>query len=144
MQVRLRDRFGDSGMIGVIISRAKTFRDWPAWEIDSWLMSCRVLGRKVEQAMLAELARSAIANGARALIGFYIPTAKNTIVKDHFLNFGFKLESNSDSGATVWSLDLSTYQPPELPMRIEYGFECSDSCGRAHSTGRTAYKVTRR
>ena len=51
LQVRLRDRFGDSGMIAVLIARRSEHQGEPAVDIDTWLMSCRVLGRKVEEVM---------------------------------------------------------------------------------------------
>ena len=83
LQVRLRDRFGDSGMIAVLIARRSEHQGEPALDIDTWLMSCRVLGRKVEEAMLRELALAARAASLRWIVGRYIPTAKNGMVKEH-------------------------------------------------------------
>src|SRR5580704_6063834 len=83
LQVRLRDRFGDSGMIAILIARRSEHRDESALDIDTWLMSCRVLGRKVEEAMLRELTLAARAASVRWIIGRYIPTAKNGMVKEH-------------------------------------------------------------
>lgn len=119
MQVRLRDRFGDSGMVGVIIARPARHLDAPAFEIDSWLMSCRVLGRKVEAAMLNELANMARASGAQWLIGRYIPTAKNGMVRDHYAKLGFTCCEEAPSGETVWQLDLNGFMAEELPMSVE-------------------------
>ena len=70
LQVGLTDRFGDNGMICVIICQ----RNAEAWDIDSWLMSCRVLNRKVEESVCNRIARDALAAGATRLMGRYIPT----------------------------------------------------------------------
>jgi FkbH-like protein len=83
LQVRLRDRFGDSGMIAVLIARRSEHQGEPAVDIDTWLMSCRVLGRKVEEVMLRELALAARAASLRWIVARYIPTAKNGMVKEH-------------------------------------------------------------
>jgi FkbH-like protein len=113
LQVRLDDRFGANGMISVIIV------DRGPWEIDTWLMSCRVLGRRVEEAVLAQLAAAARGAGASFLTGRYIPTAKNAMVADHYAKLGFEQIEAGPGGETVWRLDLAAYEPPELPMRID-------------------------
>lgn len=115
LQVRLTDRFGDNGIISVVIVD-KTAREW---DIGAWLMSCRVLGRRVENAVLTTLVDLARAQEATTLIGNYVPSTKNRIVQDHYKKLGFKLTSASESGATVWRLDLNAYTEPELPMHIE-------------------------
>jgi FkbH-like protein len=114
-RVRLSDRFGDMGMIGVIIARPTTYADEAAWDLDTWLMSCRVLGRRVEEAMLAHVADTAKAKGVRWLIGRYIPTAKNGMVAEHYARLGFREIERPETG-TRWALDLSTYQAPVLPF----------------------------
>jgi FkbH-like protein len=115
LQIRLTDVFGDNGMISVIVCRPA---EEGVWEIDTWLMSCRVLKRRVEEAALAEIARSARAAGARSLRGVYKPTPRNGIVVDHYRNLGFTLERDEADGETVWTLDLAAYGEPELPMAI--------------------------
>src|SRR5271163_248916 len=86
LQVRLADIFGDNGMISVIICR-------PAqdgiWEIDTWLMSCRVLGRKVEHMVLSEILQHARRAGIYKLAGTYRPTERNQLVLDHYAKLGF-------------------------------------------------------
>lgn len=114
MQVRLADRFGDNGMISVVIFD----RDAESWHCDSWLMSCRVLGRRVEEAVLAHVARAALADGATRLTGTYIPTPKNGIVRDHFSKLGFAADGHGADGSTRWSLDLTRYTAPDLPMTV--------------------------
>jgi FkbH-like protein len=115
VHVRLVDRFGDNGIISVIIAD----KGAEAWEIDTWLMSCRVLGRRVQEAVLAHLAAAARAEGASQLIGRYIPSPKNRMVAGHYETLGFSQIDGSPEGETVWRLDLRTYAPPQLPMRIE-------------------------
>lgn len=115
LQVRLRDTFGDTGMISVVIATALAP---DAWEIDSWLMSCRVLGRGVERAVLAELCRQAQAAGIDWLIGVYRPTPRNALVRDHYAKLGFEPAGDGPDGETRWR--YPTDRPVEVPpMRIE-------------------------
>jgi len=116
LQVRLADKFCDLGMIGVVIGRPAD--GGAAWNIDTWLMSCRVLGRQVEQAMLAQVATEAKARNVQRLVGTYIPTAKNGMVADHYKKLGFS-EAGGADGRTVWQLDVTEYVTPKLPMRVK-------------------------
>lgn len=115
MQVRLVDRFGDNGMISVVIFD----RGDDVWHCDTWLMSCRVLGRRVEEAVLAHVAAAAKAAGASRLTGEYIPTPKNVLVEKHFEKLGFACTGERSGGGTLWELDLAAYTSPDLPMQIE-------------------------
>jgi len=115
MQVRLVDRFGDNGMISVVIFD----KGGDTWHCDTWLMSCRVLGRRVEEAVLAEVAAAAAAAGATRLTGEWIPTAKNAMVEKHFEKLGFAFAGEREGGGACWVLDLAGYTPPQLPMRVE-------------------------
>jgi FkbH-like protein len=117
MQVRLADKFGDNGMISVLVFDKKP----EVWTNDTWLMSCRVLGRRVEEAALAHVAAAAKAEGARKLVGVYLPTAKNQMVEEHYGRLGFARVESGPDGATVWELALDSYRAPELPMTIEAG-----------------------
>jgi FkbH-like protein len=114
LQIRLSDTLGDNGMIAVVICR----KGEDAWEIDTWLMSCRVLGRGVEQATLNLLAARAQAMGVNKLVGRYIPTAKNGIVVDHYKSLGFDMASQGKDGETVWTLDLTRFVPHQPPIEI--------------------------
>jgi FkbH-like protein len=108
LQVRLRDRFGDNGMISVVICRGEsTF-----WDIDTWLMSCRVLGRGVEMAVLSEIARNASAMGVSNLRGSFIPSGRNDMVRDHYAKLGFDQEGD------YWRLDVERFQPEPAQMRV--------------------------
>jgi len=114
VQVRLQDKFGDNGMISVVI-----FDKGPeAWTCDTWLMSCRVLGRRVEDVILAEVAQAARKAGAKKLIGYYVPSPKNAMVRDHFARIGFSPTGSNEDGGSSWELLLADYQAPELPMQI--------------------------
>lgn len=114
VQIRLTDKFGDNGMISVVAFD----KSGAVWTNDIWLMSCRVLGRRVEEAVLSHVCAAAKAEGAKRLIGRYLPSAKNRMVADHYRKLGFSLMEESADGATVWALELDDYQAPELPMQI--------------------------
>lgn len=115
IQIRLVDRFGDNGIISVIIAN----KAQDTWEIDTWLMSCRVLGRRVPEAALDHLVRAARSEGARRLLGRYVPSGKNKMVSEHYKSLGFDLVEASPDGSTTWSLDLDRTSVQDLPMRIE-------------------------
>ena len=110
-QIRLKDALGDNGMISVVVCRKES----SLWEIDTWLMSCRVLGRRVELAVLQDIARSAKAAGVYRLAGIYKPTPRNIIVKDHYEKLGFT-KITEDAQSERWELDLNTYEFVELPF----------------------------
>jgi FkbH-like protein len=112
LQVRLTDAFGDNGMISVILCRP---RDGHTWEIDTWLMSCRVLGRQVESMVLREILHHARARDIHRLIGTYRPTERNSLVRDHYSKLGFQLVDTAN-GATTWQLDTAT-EVPSAPMK---------------------------
>lgn len=114
LQFRLLDRYGDNGVISVIIGRITSES---ALMIDTWLMSCRVLGRQAECAALQVLARRAAQLGATHLIGIYRPTPKNGMVREHYPALGFHLLAELE-GETRWRLDLSEYREPTPPMTI--------------------------
>jgi FkbH-like protein len=120
LQVRLADIFGDNGMISVVICRPGA----PAvWEVDTWLMSCRVLGRKVEHMVLREILTHARASGIRKLSGTYRPTDRNKLVVDHYARLGFTRLSEEDSGITRWELNVEGAEPESAPMKIaSHGF----------------------
>jgi FkbH-like protein len=93
--MRLQDRFGDSGITGILVA----FREGDTLRIDTWLMSCRVLGRRIENLMLASVMRHARQTGVAAVTGEYQPTAKNGQVADLFDRFGFqRVEQREDGG----------------------------------------------
>ena len=86
-------------MISVIICR----RDADDWLVDTWLMSCRVLGRRVEQAVLQELVSRARELGMIRIVGTYRPTERNRLVEDHYAKLGFTECECPTEGSTRWS-----------------------------------------
>ena len=106
---KLKDRFGDYGLISVVLGH----RTGDALEIDLWLMSCRVLKRGMEAAMLDTLVEAAQSRRITELRGTYLPTAKNAMVAEFYPSLGFQREAEPSKelpeGATRWSLDLRGY-----------------------------------
>ena len=117
LQVRLADAFDDNGMISVVICR---YVDETTWTIDTWLMSCRVLGRRVENMVLREILRAARDRGVERVTGTYVPTAKNVMVKDHYEGLGFAKIADEPGGITTWAI-ASDADVPGAPMTIDRG-----------------------
>ncbi len=103
---RLSDRFVDHGLIGVLIA----FEQGDELEIDTFLMSCRVIGRTVETAMLEQLAKRASKLGLATLRGRYGPTGRNAVAAEVYSRLGFSLVEATASGSS-WRYDLRS-QPP--------------------------------
>ena len=99
--IKVRDRFGDHGLVGVAI----THDAGEQCEVDTFLLSCRVIGRTVETALLAHLAESAAQRGCRRLEGWYLPTRKNAPARDFYEQHGFQLQATNCEGS-LWTLDL--------------------------------------
>jgi FkbH-like protein len=114
LQIRLSDVFGDNGMISVIVCRQED----QSWDIDTWLMSCRVLNREVEFATLNILAEKAKRSGANQLRGRYIPTAKNGIVRDLYAKLGFIKVEETAGGETIWILPLQGFVPKQVLIDV--------------------------
>ena len=101
--LRLKDRFGASGLVCVgIIQRAGD----EAWEIDTFLMSCRVMGRGVEDAFLSYLAELAAARGATRVRGVYVRTSKNNPVATFYADHGFSEVARPDENSRVYEKKL--------------------------------------
>ena len=113
LQIRLIDRFGDNGMVSVVIC----VEQGGDWIIDTWLMSCRVLNRKLEQATLNCVVSHARAAGVHALIGEYFKTDRNGMVKDHYSCLGFEAV-HVDDHRSRWRLEIASYIAPSVPMAI--------------------------
>jgi FkbH-like protein len=126
-QVRLKDRFADNGMIAILVIDRTLQNGAKAWSIDTWLMSCRVLKRGVEHAVLNILADLARNDGATSLIGTYIPTAKNGVVATHYADLGFAaagaLEDHpaTEDGRTAsqWVMSLDAFSPKPIYLAVE-------------------------
>jgi FkbH-like protein len=116
---RLRDRFGDNGIIGVMLGVVQ--QGDATLEIDLWLMSCRVLGRRMEELMCRTLMQAALERGLSRVRGRYLPTAKNVMVADLYPRLGFKDATGATQpGETIFEYDLDTQPLIECPLvRVE-------------------------
>ncbi|MFL9812669.1 HAD-IIIC family phosphatase [Stutzerimonas sp. VN223-3] len=122
LALRLADKFGDNGLISVVLARPDAALGSDELLIDSWLMSCRVLGRQVEEAVLDVLAKAAIAAGYKALIGEYRPTERNGMVAEHFPRLGFAQYPaliNAASEATFWRYELDSSRSPRHFIEVK-------------------------
>lgn len=120
LQVRLRDKYSDYGMIGVCIAGPREPYE-SAWEVDTWLMSCRVLGRKVEQAMLNALVSAAMQAGKKTIYARYLKTTKNHMVADLFDRLGFERIEETGEGDVRYRLEVDNFEMAALPHAKETG-----------------------
>jgi FkbH-like protein len=109
---RLADKFGDNGLVTVVIGRVNGVE----LDLDLWIMSCRVLKRDLEAAVLDELVLQARALGLRSIRGLYIRTAKNSMVEGHYESLGFT-PLLRDEKRGEWRLDLETYKPKNTHIK---------------------------
>lgn len=114
LQIRLSDVYGDNGMISVVICRG----DGEDWMVDTWLMSCRVLNRKVETAVLMEILAEARGRGVKRIIGLYRPTERNGMVADHYAKLGFTERARHPDGSVEWVLDIAGAEVIAVPMTV--------------------------
>ena len=103
--LRASDRFGDYGLVGAAIALPENPADW---RIDSFVLSCRILGRQVEAALLAAIAQRVSAAGAARLIGEYVPTGRNAPTRDFYAGRGFEAEGDR----WVWDFSRGRIEPP--------------------------------
>lgn len=115
LQFRLSDRFGDNGMIAIIVAELQQDQ---ALLIDTFLMSCRVLGRRVEHAILNVVAKVAQSMGAKRLIGDYRATQKNSIVRELYPQLGFKTVASETEDSLRFELSLNEFSPFSVPSTI--------------------------
>jgi FkbH-like protein len=113
LYVKLSDRLGDHGLISVVILQIQGTQ----LHIRDWLMSCRVLLRGVEQYVMNEVFAFAAQKALKQVIGRYIPTAKNGMVRDFFRDFSFTCESD-ENGETTWSMFVEQYRPHSVYLKL--------------------------
>ena len=111
---RLADKFGDNGIVSVVIGR----RDGNELHIDLWLMSCRVLKREMEYAMLDRLVDICRKNGISVINGYYYKTAKNAMVKDLFTDFGFEMTSENENGDRTFRMNVDGYENKNKSINV--------------------------
>jgi len=102
---KLSDKFGDNGLVSVIIGK----KDGSSLHLKLWIMSCRVLKRDMEWAMLGCLVEKAQSAGIKTLVGYYFPTAKNGLVTDFYGTMGFDKVDEDEHGNTVWSYSVCSH-----------------------------------
>ncbi|MCM1298917.1 MAG: HAD family hydrolase, partial [[Eubacterium] siraeum] len=104
----------DNGIVSIVIGK----KQGNALDIELWLMSCRILKRDMEYAMLDTLAAEARKQGIDILRGHYYPTAKNAMVKGLYGDFGFEKISEDGDGNTLWELSLAGYQNKNNHIKV--------------------------
>lgn len=112
---RLTDKFGDNGIVSVVIGEKRGAE----LHIDLWLMSCRVLKRGMEYAMINRLVEEARKAGIETIFGYYYPTKKNAMVKELYGDFGFAKISEDENGNTVWELKVVGRSPKKIFIDIK-------------------------
>lgn len=123
---KLTDRFGDNGVVSVVIGRKGTMADvdiyrrgetpggaedgtttgGDALHLELWLMSCRVLKRDMEFAMMDSMVEACRECGIGTIMGYYYPTAKNAMVREFYRTMGFEKTDETDTGVTIWRYEL--------------------------------------
>ena len=111
---RLQDKFGDNGLISVMIGMIQGDK----LILDVWLMSCRVLKRGMEAAMLDQMVAVAHSREIKSIIGYYYPTAKNSMVSNLFEDMGFQQLTMHESKATSWELNIEEYVPKNIFIEV--------------------------
>jgi FkbH-like protein len=112
--IRLSDRFGDFGLTGILFG----FIEQEVLKIRNWLMSCRILGRGIEECMLANAVRHARAAGITAIEAEYLPTPKNGLVSGLYPRLGFAALERLDGGAVCYRLDLASATGSTVAMPV--------------------------
>jgi FkbH-like protein len=113
---KLEDKFGANGVVSVIIGEIKEAE----LHIDLWVMSCRVLKRDMEFAMMDILIKRCIEKGITTIIGYYYPTVKNAMVKDFYSNQGFIKDYEDKYGNTKWKLTIeNSYTNKNKTIKVE-------------------------
>jgi FkbH-like protein len=111
---KLSDRFGDNGLISIVLGR----KEGATMHLDLWLMSCRVLKRDMEFAMLDAIAERAQEAGIETLLGYYFPTKKNGMVADHYEKLGFGRVRSDSNGSAEFELSLAGYTPKNRHIKV--------------------------
>lgn len=112
--VRLADKFGDNGLISVVIVKVEE----STAIVDTWLMSCRVLKRQMEDEVVNEIVRLALERGCTSIVGHYLPTEKNGMVRDLFARMGFSLVEDA-SERTTYQLSTESFTPRKTYIQID-------------------------
>lgn len=113
---KLTDKFGDNGVVSVVIGEISGSE----LHIRLWLMSCRVLKRNMEHAMMDTLVGICRDKGIKDIRGYYYPTAKNGMVQDFYALQGFEKESEDEAGNTIWHFAvLAKYEMKNCVITVD-------------------------
>ena len=113
---KLEDKFGDNGVVSVVIGRV----EGSVLHMELWLMSCRVLKRDMEFAMMDEVVNRCVEKGIEVIRGYYYPTAKNAMVKNFYELQGFTKVSEDEAGNAVWEYRIpGEYEKKNKVIRVE-------------------------
>lgn len=113
---KLEDKFGDNGVVSVVIGH----KEADTLHIDLWLMSCRVLKRDMEFAMMDELVAQCQKDGIKQIRGYYYPTAKNAMVKEFYGLQGFTRTDEDEAGNTTWEFIIpDSYEKKNRAIRVQ-------------------------
>lgn len=112
---KLEDKFGDNGVVTLVIGRQED----TVLHMELWLMSCRVLKRDMEFAMMDEVVKKCQERNITTIRGYYYPTAKNAMVKNFYELQGFTKASEDEEGNTVWEYKISAdYEKKNQVIRV--------------------------
>ncbi len=115
---KLKDKFGDNGVVSLVAGRIKG-ENSDELHMELWLMSCRVLKRDMEFAMMDELVRMAGDRGIKVIYGYYYPTAKNAMVKEFYGLQGFEKVNEDEDGNTTWRFEIpSEYEDKQSVIDV--------------------------
>ena len=114
ISIRVTDKFGDNGITGLAIISIK---DAISWQIETFLLSCRIIGRKAEEVLLAYLINEAKAHNAKFVYGYFVESKKNSLVKDFYSINGFE-KIDSTAQESTWRFD--TKNDYKCPSYIKY------------------------
>jgi FkbH-like protein len=119
LQFRLLDRFGDNGLVSVMLFRV--LDDPDVLLLDNWVMSCRVFGRQLEHVALNLAVEEARRRAVRSIVAEFVPTPKNGVVKELFATLGFRaMGLSGPGGASRWKLDVAEYMPHSTHIRPQW------------------------
>ena len=115
---KLEDKFGDNGVVSVVIGRKDAAAG--ALHLDLWLMSCRVLKRDMEYAMMDSVVEACQACGIGTIYGYYYPTAKNGMVKEFYASLGFVKIREDEEGSSCWKFEIGEdYEKKNAVIEVE-------------------------
>ena len=108
---QIEDKFGDSGITNAFIIE----KNDKEWKIDTFLLSCRIIGRGIEDAIISHILKEAKNQGVEKIKADFIPTKKNNPAENFYENFGFKKQDNF----WIFDTDQPIKKPTNLKMKIE-------------------------